>query len=126
LETVAPNEEFDVQLGVDDRLKVKRELVKRAVDKTLIGNTRRIQFAYKITLTSLLTAPTRVTVFDQLPVGRHESIKVKLQDAQPRPAEQSDLNILKWELTLDPQRKLDLAFAYTVEHPREMQVLGID
>jgi uncharacterized protein (TIGR02231 family) len=126
LETVAPNEEFDVQLGVDDRLKVKRELVRRAVDKTLIGNTRRIQFAYKITLTSLLTAPTRVTVFDQLPVGRHESIKVKLQDTQPRPAEQSDLNILKWELTLDPQRKLDLAFAYTVEHPREMQVVGIE
>jgi uncharacterized protein (TIGR02231 family) len=97
----------------------------RSVDKTLIGNIRRTLFAYTITLTNLLAAPAHVTVFDQLPVARHESIKVKLQDASPRPAEQSDLNILKWELDLKPQEKRELSFAFTVEHPREMTVIGI-
>jgi uncharacterized protein (TIGR02231 family) len=123
--TIAPNEEFEAQLGVDDRVKVERELRGRTVDKTLIGNTRRTQFAYTITVTNLLAAPARVTVLDQLPVARHEAIKVKLLDASPKPTEQSDLNILKWELDLRPQEKRELSFAFTVEHPREMTVVGI-
>jgi uncharacterized protein (TIGR02231 family) len=125
LETIAPNEEFEAQLGVDDRVKVERELSGRTVDKTLIGNTRRTQFAYTITLTNLLATPARVTVLDQLPVARHEAIKVKLQDTAPRPAEHSDLNILTWELELKPQEKRTLFFAFTVEHPRDMTVVGI-
>jgi uncharacterized protein (TIGR02231 family) len=125
LATIAPNEEFEAQLGVDNRIKVERELRARTVDKTLIGNTRRTQFAYAITLTNLLSGPARVTVFDQLPVARHEAVKVKLQDATPRPAEQSDLNILKWELELKPGEKRELSFAFTVEHPREMTVIGM-
>jgi uncharacterized protein (TIGR02231 family) len=126
LETIAPNEEFEAQLGVDDRVKVERELSGRTVDKTLIGNTRRTQFAYTITLTNLLAAPARVTVLDQLPVSRHEGIKVKLQDAAPRPSEQSDLNVLTWELTLKPQEKRMLSFGFTIEHPRDMTVIGIN
>jgi len=125
LATIAPNEEFEAQLGVDDRVKVERELRGRTVDKTLIGNTRRTQFAYTITVTNLLAAPARVIVLDQLPVARHEAIKVKLLDASPKPAEQSDLNILKWELDLKPQEKRELSFAFIVEHPREMTVIGI-
>jgi uncharacterized protein (TIGR02231 family) len=125
LETIAPNEEFEAQLGVDDRVKVERELSGRTVDKTLIGNTRRTQFAYTITLINLLATPARVTVLDQLPVSRHEAIKVKLQDVAPKLAQQSDLNILTWELELKPQEKRSLSFAFVVEHPRDMTVIGI-
>ncbi|MEM8533355.1 MAG: mucoidy inhibitor MuiA family protein [Chloroflexota bacterium] len=125
LETTAPNEEFEVQLGIDDRLKVKRELMKRTVDKTLIGNTRRILFTYKITLTNLQPRPAQVTVFDQVPVGRHESIKVKLQEISPKPTEQSDLNILKWNMTIAPQRQKELIFTFQIEHPRDRDILGL-
>jgi uncharacterized protein (TIGR02231 family) len=125
LATIAPNEEFEAQLGIDERIKVERKLSGRTVDKTLIGNTRRTQFAYTITLTNLLAAPARVTILDQLPLSRHEAIKVKLQDVVPKPAEQSDLNILKWELTLKPQEKRELSFAFSVEQPRDMHVVGL-
>ncbi|HEX5692301.1 MAG TPA: DUF4139 domain-containing protein, partial [Roseiflexaceae bacterium] len=124
-ETIAPTEEFEAQLGVDNRVKVEREMTGRTVDKTLIGNTRRTQFAYTITLTNLLATPARIAVLDQLPLSRHESIKVKLQDATPRPTEQNELNILRWELELRPQEKRVLSFAFVVEHPRDMQVVGM-
>ena len=126
LETIAPNEEFEVQLGVDDRIKVERELAGRSVGKALIGNTRWTQYAYKITLTNHLATPTRVTVFDQLPVARHEAIKVKPGEIVPRPAELSDLSILKWELELPPHEKRDLSFGFTVEYPRDLTVVGVD
>jgi uncharacterized protein (TIGR02231 family) len=124
-ETIAPNQEFEVHLGADDRIKVERELVERTVDKTLIGNTRRLFFNYKITLTNLLTTPARVTVLDQIPKSRNEELKVKLRDANPRPTEQDDMNILKWELELKPQEKREITFGFAIEHPREMRLIGI-
>ncbi|HEX9988635.1 MAG TPA: mucoidy inhibitor MuiA family protein [Chloroflexia bacterium] len=127
LELVAPNEEFELQLGVDDRVKVERELTERATAKAaLLGSTKRTHFAYEITLTSHLAAPARILVSDQLPVPRHEEIKVKLQSATPPPTEQTGLNILKWDLELQPQQKQKITFSFTVEHPRDMVLTGLN
>ncbi len=125
LERITSNEEFEAQMGVDDRIKVERELTERTVDKSLIGNTRRILFSYKITLTNLLATPAKIAVLDQLPVARAEEIKIKLRDAMPKPNEQSDLNVLKWELELKPQEKREVTFSFSVEHPREMTLTGL-
>jgi uncharacterized protein (TIGR02231 family) len=125
LERVASNEEFEAQMGVDDRIKVERELTERTVDKTLIGNTRRIFLGYKIALTNLLATPAKIAVLDQLPVARAEDIKVKMRDASPKPNDQSDLNVLKWELELKPQEKREVTFSFSVEHPREMTLTGL-
>ncbi|NWF70600.1 MAG: mucoidy inhibitor MuiA family protein [Chloroflexi bacterium] len=126
LDLTAPNEEFQTQLGVDDRVRITRELLKRDVGKTLIGNTRRTAFSYKISVHSLLPHATKISVSDHLPVSRHEQIKVKLSDATPEPAQHNDLNILQWTLDLNPQHKREIIYSFTVEHPREMTVIGLD
>jgi uncharacterized protein (TIGR02231 family) len=126
LETVVPTEEFEVQLGVDDRIKVERKLSRRDTGKNLIGNTRRTLYGYKIEITNLLTRPAVVTLYDQLPVSRNEQIKSKLLEAAPPPTEQSDLNILKWELNLAPQQKQEITFSFQVEQPRDMKITGIE
>lgn len=125
LKTVVPNEEFEAQLGVDDRVKIKRELTGRTAGKTFIGNTKRTGLGYKIKVTSHLDWPTRVTVVDQVPVSRHEQIKVKLAEVSPEPTEQSDLNILKWELQMAPQSAQEITYAFVLENPREMTVTGM-
>ncbi|HMA33970.1 MAG TPA: DUF4139 domain-containing protein, partial [Chloroflexia bacterium] len=108
------------------RIKVERDLTERSTAKAaLVGNLKRTLFAYKITLTNHLAGPAHVTVYDQLPVPRHEEIKVKLQEATPRPADQSGLNIIQWVLDLPPQEKRELLLAFTVEHPRTLSVTGL-
>ncbi|GAB4468339.1 MAG: DUF4139 domain-containing protein [Anaerolineae bacterium] len=126
LELIAPNEEFEVQLGVDDRIRVQRELARRDVSKSLIGGIRRSEFGYRITLTSLLDAPARLVLFDQFPISRHESIKVKLLSASPAPDEQDDLNIMQWKLMLNPREKQVITFNFSVEHPRTLHVVGLN
>jgi uncharacterized protein (TIGR02231 family) len=125
IKTVVPNEEFEAQLGVDDRIKVKRELTERTAGKTFIGNTKRTGWGYKIKVTSHLAWPTRVTVMDQVPVSRHEQIKVKLAEVSPEPSEHSDLNILKWELQMAPQSAQEINYAFVMESPRELTISGI-
>jgi uncharacterized protein (TIGR02231 family) len=126
LDLVAPSESFEVQLGVDDRVRVERKLVERSVSKTLIGNARHSVYAYRIALKSHADRPLRATVCDQLPVARHEDIKVRLQDASPRPAEQTDLGILKWEMELAPQVEAVVQFSFTVDYPRERRLVGLN
>ncbi|MGQ0602852.1 MAG: mucoidy inhibitor MuiA family protein [Anaerolineales bacterium] len=125
MEFVAPNQEIELFLGPDERLRVERELAAREVDKSLLGDKRRTRFAYVIKLENLRDRPQLVTVRDQLPVSRDEQIKVKLDAADPRPTEHDDLNLLEWKLTLEPQQKQSVRFEFTVEHPRSLRVTGL-
>lgn len=126
IQTIAPGEEFEAQLGVDDRVKVRRELVQREVGKRFMGGNRQLQYKYKITLTNLLATDAKITVSDQMPVSRHEQIKVRLLESNIPGKEQTELNILKWEVILKPGEKRDIIFAYSVEHPADMNVLGLE
>jgi uncharacterized protein (TIGR02231 family) len=125
LELTAPQGEIELFLGVDDRVKVERELKRHDVDKTMIGGKRRLHYAYEIKLENLLSVPAALTLHDQVPVSRHEEIKVRLDAADPKPARQTELNLLDWELTLAPKEKRVVRFEYTVEHPATMQVMGL-
>jgi len=125
LELTAPNGELELYLGTDDRVRVERELKRREVDKKLIGDRRRLRYGYEITLENLLPVEAKITLHDQIPVPRHEGIKVKLESAEPKPIERTELNLLDWELALKPGEKQIVRFDFTVEHPRDMRVVGL-
>jgi len=125
LELVAPQGEIELYLGTDDRIKVERELKRREVDKKLLGDHRRLRYGYEITLENLLPVEASITLHDQLPVPRHENIKVKLESAEPKPAERTELNLLEWELKLASGEKRVVRFDFTIEHPRGMDLMGL-
>lgn len=125
LELTPPQGEIELYLGVDDRIKVERELLRRDTDKTLIGGKRRVRFAYQITLENLLTTQARLNLQDQAPVAGHEDVKVRLESVEPKPTRQSELNILEWDFNLAPKEKRTVRFDFTVEYPPEMQIMGL-
>lgn len=121
----APNQEMELFLGVDDRVKVERELTQREVDKTFLGDKRRIRYGYKIKLSNPRAISVSVLVRDQLPVSRDEQIRVKLESAEPRPTSHSDLNLLEWALTVPASGTLEVRYEFTAEAPRGMDVIGL-
>ena len=122
---VAPGQEFKVFLGVDERIKVSRELVASEVDKKLIGDKRRLHYAYRIKVQNLRDGQEKIIVSDQIPVARHEEIKVRLDMAEPKPTKQTELGILEWELDLEPGEERAIRFDFNVEHPRSLTVIGL-
>jgi len=125
LEMTPPQGEIDLYLGVDDRVVVRRELKKRLVDKALIGGKRRIHYAFQIELENHTGRDISLTLKDQIPVSRHEDLKVKLNSVEPKPATQDELNILEWGLSLAPEGKTVVRYDFDVEHPVEMNVGGL-
>jgi uncharacterized protein (TIGR02231 family) len=125
LETVAAGEEFELQLGVDDRIRVERELRRRSTSKAVIGGTRTIDVAYEIRVENHRPGQARVSVHDHVPVSTDGDIKVRLRETRPDPAERDDLGELTWELILEGGQAATIRYRFTVEHPAQMTIAGL-
>jgi uncharacterized protein (TIGR02231 family) len=125
LEYTPPSGELELILGVEERIAVKRELLRRDVDKRLLRDTRQVVFAYEIELENHLSEEVPVTIKDQYPVSRHEQIKVRLDNVTPQPSEQTDLHLIEWQMSLEPGQKETIRFEYQIEHPRDLVVGGL-
>jgi uncharacterized protein (TIGR02231 family) len=125
LENIAPEQEFKLNLGIDEGLKIERDLIERQVDKKLIGGQRRITYGYRVVITNLLNQEAHLKLTEQLPVSRNEQIKVRLTRSNPQ-IQLGEMGILEWGLTLPPQEKREIHYQFTVEHPPELTVIGLD
>ena len=125
LETVAAGEEFELQLGVDDQIRVERKLRRRGTGKAVISGTRTIDIGYEITVENHHPGKAQVSVHDRIPVSTDGDIKVRLREASPAPAKQTDLGELTWELSLDGGQEATVRYRFTVEHPAQVTVTGL-
>lgn len=127
LTQTAPSEKFKVFLGLDDGIKVKRELTERNVDKgnVLQSGIRRITYAYRITVHNYAQGTRHVIIRDRLPVSQHEKVKVRVQSIQPQPKEQTRLQLLVWEFALAPGSEQKIEYQFVVEHPQDMKIVGL-
>jgi uncharacterized protein (TIGR02231 family) len=125
LDSVAPGEEFEVQLGVDDQVKVERKLRRRTTSKAVLGSTRTIDIAYEITVENHRDRKATVSVHDHIPVSTDGDIKVRSRETTPAPASTDDLGELTWTLTLPPGDSAAIRHRFTVEHPAQVPVVGL-
>jgi uncharacterized protein (TIGR02231 family) len=125
LENVSPGQEYKLNLGIDEGLKIERELVERQVDKKLIGQQRRMSYAYRLNVTNLHQVQVHLTLKEQLPVSRNEQIKVRLTLTNPKIVA-GEMGLLEWIMSLQPQAKQELYYQFVVEHPPDLTVIGLD
>jgi uncharacterized protein (TIGR02231 family) len=125
LDTVAAGEEFELQLGVDDQIRVERELRRRSTSKAVIGGTRTIDIAYEITVENHRPNQAQVSVHDHIPVSTDGEIKVRSRETSPNPVERNDLGELTWELSLEGGQAATIRHRFTVEHPAQVTVVGL-
>ncbi|MEX0271417.1 mucoidy inhibitor MuiA family protein [Leptolyngbyaceae cyanobacterium UHCC 1019] len=126
LNNVSPGQEFKLNLGIDEGLKLERELIERKVDKRFMQDKRLITYAYRVGVTNLRDQDSILQLTEQLPVSRNERIKVRLTRSSP-PIELGELGKLEWVLLLKPKATQEVTYQFTVEHPREVAtVVGLD
>lgn len=125
LKTVAPGEEFELQLGVDERIRLERQLRRRTASKAMLGGTRNVDITYEITVENHRPQPSRISLHDHIPLSRDADLKVRLREVEPKPSEQDDLGELTWDLTLDPGKEVSVTYRFTVEQPGGSNVLGL-
>lgn len=124
LEIWAPGEEVELALGVDDRVRVERELVRRTATKVTLGSTRRREVEYRTKVSNHTPRPARVTVLDQLPVSRDDQITVRDVRVDPEPAERTDLGVVTWKLELAAGETREVHLGFRVELAKGVELAG--
>jgi uncharacterized protein (TIGR02231 family) len=129
---IAPSEEFDLYLGIDENVKVKRECLEKKVDETLIAGipsrTKRTTYKYKLTVENYKSKKIKVKLYEAMPISEDERIKIKINEISLEPGVkdwEDRKGIWLWELELEPQQKQEIFYTFIVEHPRDMIVEGL-
>ena len=125
LETIVPGQDFKLNLGVDEGIKIQRNLVERQVEQNPMSNLQRTTYAYQIMITNLRECDIKLKLTEQLPLSRHEQVKVRLTLSHPE-VDTSDMGLIIWSLTLPPLSKQELYYQFAIDHPSELTVVGLD
>ena len=126
LDTIAPGQPFDIHLGVDEGIKVRREEVLRERGEGgMFNKTQRTRFIYEITVENFKRTAEEITVQDQIPVSQDQEIEVGNLRTSVEPTEKTERGILKWTFKLAPQEKKVIRVEFTVSHPPDKPVAGL-
>ncbi len=125
LEHIAPGQEFKLNLGIDEGIKIDRQLSERQVDKTFLAGNRRISYAYRLKITNLLNSVNHIQINDQIPHSRNEQIKVKILKISPQ-IQPGELGRLLWDLDLPAHGQTEINYQFSIEHPDGVRVQGLD
>jgi uncharacterized protein (TIGR02231 family) len=127
-----PGETFDLNLGADREVKIKRETITDKIKETFFGkferNTVVRRIAFRITAENLKDKPVTVHILDSVPVSRTDKIQVEDLQIEPEPAEknyQSREGVHRWSLDLQPEEVKQIDVSFVVSYPKEEPVLGL-
>lgn len=136
LKTVMPGERFELALGVDDAIAVKRHLVNRFAEDTGLTNSgRRVTYEFLVTITNNKKTAERVVFTEAIPVSRDEKIVVKLLTplerelgtaAAPKEVSREEDGKLVWRLDLKPGEQREIPLKVSIDHPADVEVVGLN
>ena len=132
IDTIGPGQEFDLYLGIDENIQVKREQISKKKDDVLLGGIPspniKTTFVYKLTVENASNKAVSVNLYEAIPVSQSDRIKVKILDvsAQPQTKDWKDRKgIWLWQLKLAANQKQEITYSYVVEHGKDIQVGGL-
>ena len=117
--------EILASLGFDDHVQVEFELLRSEINKKTLQDKKKSTYSYQVRLTNNSLDQRSIEVMDQVPVSKHEQIKVKLEETYPSNVTVDELNRLSWKIVLGPQKSEVLRYTFTVESPVDIQVSGL-
>ena len=122
--TVAPDESIRTFFGVDERVKVKRELKKSKVSKGgLFKSTTKYDIVYENSIKNFHDQEITCTIVDMVPVPQDAAIKVGDVKLEPKPTrEDKDRGIYYWDVPIQANAEFVITVSFTVEAPPEIDI----
>lgn len=123
---------FDLNLGIDREIKVKREKVRDKIRETFFGKFERStivrDMAFKVVVENLKSKPVTIQVLDSIPVSRTDKVKVEDIRMIPEPSEQNYQNregVMFWSFVAEPGEVKEVDISFTVSYPKNEPVRGL-
>jgi uncharacterized protein (TIGR02231 family) len=136
LKTVMPGEKFELALGADEGIAIKRKLANRFSEDTgLTSKGRRVTYEYLVTITNNKKTAERMVFKEPVPVSRNEKIEVNLltpaeRDVgtpdKPKEVTRESDGKLVWRFDLKPGEKREVPLKFSIGYPGDLNVTGVE
>jgi len=127
LRTVMPGEKFDLALGADEGIAVKRVLNRHLAEDTgLVSKGRRVTYDYTLTVQNNKKTAEKVVLSDQIPVSRDGKVVVNVRSPEADVAKPESDGTLKWTVNLEPGEKREVPLVFAIEYPIGVRVAGLN
>lgn len=112
---------YDISLGRDETVKVKRRQTKNHTSNVLLKGQKKTEYEFETVITSRKDKPCKITVWDQIPVSDDKSIVVESVELSKGVLEEKTGKI-RYDFELNPKESKTLVLNYTVAWPKDKQI----
>jgi len=119
--TRSVDDTLDISLGRDNKILVTRTKLKDFSNDKVIGNNRRVTYAYEMVIKNNRKSPITINLEDQLPVSQNNDITI---DAIELSKAQQDVltGKLSWNYTIQPGEQQKVQLTFSVKYPRNKSI----
>ncbi len=114
-------EKYDISLGRDETVKVKRTQVRKNTSTVLLKGQKKTEYEFEINVNSTKPKTCYLTLLDQIPVSQDKSIIIEQKELSGGTLN-ADRGEVKWELELQPSEGRTLKLAYDVSWPKDKRI----
>jgi hypothetical protein len=124
--TTAPGEKVTLPLGIDDAIRVERQVQTVSSERGLFSRLDVGAYEVSIELLNTRATPVPLRVKDQIPLARQTEVVIALDKTDPAPfkadREMKEDGALEWRLDLAAGAKQVLRFRYEVARPKNWRL----
>ena len=114
-------EDYTLSLGIDERIKLSRKLLKKQDATSLLKGQKITSSKFELAVANNKNTDIDIVVNDQIPVSRDKTIIVDIESIDG--AERNEeTGILTWTLSLKPQETKKVSFSYKVSSPKDKTI----
>lgn len=111
-------DEFELSLGVDERISVSRKPAVEKTSATFLKGTKTKQCGYDIRVSSSADDPLKVIVRDGIPVSTDKSIDVENEELSGGKLDEKE-GFITWEREVSKSKPADIKVAYSISWPKD-------
>lgn len=125
IKTISPNETLIINLGIDERIRVERKLVKFFTKREgVFDKKERQEFTYETKIENYSGKERKLKIVEQIPISQTDEIKVKLIKIEPKPnIIDENLGIFIYHKNLRPNEKFIINLSYFIEYPIDKKII---
>ena len=124
--TVAPGEEWALDLGTMDQIVVSRNTVESEETRGLLSRLTEYRTETRLKLENYSDSAETIEILERIPVSDEESVSIEIDKSKTEPAPENQKpvdGILRWSVTVEPGKSRELRLIWTMQIPKDKILL---
>lgn len=110
-----------LSFGRDNRISITRKKLEEFSDKKVIGNNRKDNYMYEISVKNNRDIPVSIDLFDQIPISQDSDISVSVDEISSAVYNETTGKLV-WKVNLNPSEIKKYKIGFTIKYPKDKQL----